>query len=461
MSEAFNEDFEVDILTQSACDPAYRKRVKRTLDAVAVDVWSTDVHGEMWEILRRLGDADTLTDPIIDARLDQLERRGKRALADELDHLAGRVMSTTAKAPSYAVEELQEWVRHHEIRSGLEDAIKLLGDEDHDAIDERLRELSRRTSRTLRQQWEGGEWFRGFEERQERRIAERDDPTLAPFVETRIPSLDRVLGGGLRETKVGLVVGHTGRGKSAIVLGFTFNAGAQGTLSVYISTEMNVDLVNTRLDARCFAYPVGDLTAAKFSSADEREFEARRARLRARLEDNIFVFSVPPKTLNLAMIHEILGEVESKTGRKVGFLAVDSPDHMVPMTKFRDYRLEQAANYWDLKHVAEERHIATWASTQGAKEYMGRLITAEGTSESYDKARIADVIFTLNQSPEEEGMSVMRGFVAKNRSGEKGAVIYLATDFARMHVEETAAPVATASPSARATVPPPAVRRGT
>lgn len=443
MSDSFNEDFELDILIAASGDFAYRRRIQRMIKDV--DIWSTDAHRELWDVVNKLGASDKLTTKVLVHRITRLEDAGRDSLADDLEITAKRVLGEDAGAPEYAAETLREWVGDYRARVGLEEAIKFLGDGDYEKLDETFRSLSRR--QLTEAEWTGGNWLAGFEGRQEKRILEREDPTLAPTIPTRLKTLDRVMHGGLRQTKVGLVVGHTGRGKSAIVLGFAFIAGAKGHLTVYISTEMSKELVDTRLDARAFGYPVGDFATAKFTVADLEDFEERRERLAARVADNIWTYSIPPKMLTLAKIHEILDEVEEATGRKVDQLVVDSPDHMSPMTKMRDYRLEQAAVYWDLKQVAEDRDKAVWASCQGSKEYIGKLLTAEGTSESYDKARIADVILTLNQSPEEEKESIVRMFVAKNRSGEKGAIIYLATDFARMHVEETEPPTPTSPTS--------------
>lgn len=437
----FDADFEIEILAACVGDHDYRQRVSRVIRDV--DPWTNPAHSELWKVVDALREGDRLTGGVVAHAVSTIrDDDAAEELAD-----AGRIVLRHApRASGYAAEKLREWVRDHRLKRGLSEAIKHLGDGDYERVDEALLELSRGSAQTS-VPWEGGDWWDGFDDRMARRLAEADDPSLAPRVSTRLLSLDRVLNGGLRTTKVGLVVGHTGRGKSAITLNFAFSSAATGNLTAYISTEMNRALVDTRFDAKCFGYSSRDLDAGRVSATDLEEFDARRARLSSRLERNLFTYSVPPKVLHLSMLRDIVDEIEQKAGRKLTTLICDSPDHMIPVRRMRDFRLEQAQVYWDIKQITEEMHLATWATVQASKEYMNKLVTAEGTSESYDKARIADVILTLNQTDAEARDSIVRMFVAKNRSGERGEIVYLLTDFARMHIEETTAPAPPPSPS--------------
>lgn len=432
MSGGFDIDFEREILAGCVKDHDYRRLVSRATRSD--DPWSTEAHRELWGLIDKLGPGDRLTGTIIASRVRVIDEDA----ADDLV-AAGRLVLTSApKAKHYAATKLAEWVHDLRLRRGIGEAIKHLGDGDYAAVESDLRGMTRAAPGV--RPWTGGEWWGSFDERQERRITEREDPTLAPRVATRLPTLDRALNGGLRLSKVGLVVAHTGKGKSATVNNFAFASAAGGHLTAYVSTEMNKELIDTRFDARCFGFPASDFELARFGVADLEEFDARRARLHKRLAKKLWTFSIPPKMLNLGHIHDILDEVEQETGERMVSLVVDSPDHMVPMEKLRDYRLQQAAVYWDIKQVTEERMLATWATTQGTKEYLGKLITAEGTAESYDKARIADVIVTLNQTEAEARENMLRAYIAKNRSGERGGLVYLESDWARMIVQETDPP---------------------
>jgi hypothetical protein len=49
-----------------------------------------------------------------------------------------------------------------------------------------------------------------------------------------------------------------------------------------------------------------------------------------------------------------------------------------------------------LSSLAEEDGYAIWSSTHAGRDWADSVATAEATSESYDKSRIADIVVSLN-----------------------------------------------------------------
>lgn len=427
MSDGFDIDLEVEILAGSAKDSEYRKIVRRTLQGE--DCWSIDSHHTLWTEIEKLGDGDELTPRVIVRASEGLDDDE----AEEILSLGKKILKTSPKSKKYAAKELNEWVQVAKMKSSMGQAIKLIGDGKVADAQTALRDGTKVTSLLA---YEAGDWYDGFRDRMELRRQRRDSPDLRPVIATRISSLDKALNGGIRLTEFGLIVGHTGRGKSATAAHFSWGSAATGKGTVYISGEMNKELIDTRFDSKFTAKDIAAFTKFKFSKKELEAFESKLLRLKKRLRHNLWTAAVPPRVLTKAMIEEIVDEYEQKHGKKALMLVVDSPDHMRPPAYVREHRLQQTSNYYDVKQVLEERGMAGWGTTQAPKEYVDKLITAEGTSDSYDKARIVDIMVTLNQTLAEEKLQIVRAYVAKNRSGEKGAEIPLATDFARMHIEE-------------------------
>jgi len=82
------------------------------------------------------------------------------------------------------------------------------------------------------------------------------------------------------------------------------------------------------------------------------------------------------------------------------------------------------------------RHYALWAATQAQrpkedphKEY---LLRAKDVAENYEKVRIADFVASLNQTPNEKRIGILRLHVDIYRSNESDIVCRLVTDFRRM-----------------------------
>ncbi len=118
-----------------------------------------------------------------------------------------------------------------------------------------------------------------------------------------------------------------------------------------------------------------------------------------------------------------------------------------------------------MKALAEEGGYVVWSSVHAGREWAARTATAEASSESYDKSRIADLIISVNdpnarkrkksvviaegdeEKEDEEseikgygetssGVRRLDAFVAKHRGGEGNVRIRLDADFSKMKLSE-------------------------
>ena len=119
-----------------------------------------------------------------------------------------------------------------------------------------------------------------------------------------------------------------------------------------------------------------------------------------------------------------------------------------------------------MKELAEEDGYFVMSSTHAGKEWATKVATAEASSESYDKSRIADIVMSINDpnemsksgrktvideddddddfEDEEEivGPSISEGskhmdlFLGKYRDGDSRFKVALDCDFARMTMKE-------------------------
>jgi replicative DNA helicase len=382
---SFDVDFERDVITLAAKDPKFRRNVRRSL--AGADPWSTPALRIVWGIVSQLGERDSLTPKIVAKRL---EIEDDDDIAEATAKLAKRVLKGKTTAPEYAAEELRKWVRKDAITRTLGDVVRDMKVGDIAEAERRLAKLTRSVGRIVID--EVGDWFEGWDERQARRLEEKLNPDLRPRVRTRMKRLDKIITGGLAPEQLGLVLAHTGVGKSIATMGFAFYAAAAEVPTIYISTEMSKDLVDTRLDSRFFSRPPSDFMKHAFTKYDLEEFEERRERLRKRLEGNLLTVATPVNTLTKSMIEGYIDDMEER-GRAVKLVVVDCADHMVPEVLIKEKRLQQMA-------------------------------------------KIADVVLTLNQTPKERMDDRARLYVAKNRTGEKGAIIDIKANYAHSTLEE-------------------------
>jgi replicative DNA helicase len=429
----FDVDFEVEILSAAAADKTYRLKIQQTIKGVMP--WSTRAHRHLWELLDKLHANDELNDLVIEKFAEGILDEDD---AEEFEDVAADILERVPTVSGFAADELDDWARFHRLKDGTRRIINKLTDNDTDEAEAVLREVAQ-NSMKAKVGIQVGDWLSGLDERQEKRKEEKANPQQAAAIRTRIPSLDVAMKGGLRRNQFGLIVGPTNIGKSFIMLNLAFNGAVAGNLTLAICTEMSKDVMDTRLDARCFRKKTDDFATYNFSKKDLDRIAERQERLRDRMTNMLHTCSTPINSLTQAGLEEEIDKIEQKTGQELRFLVMDSGDHMRPMKAYKDKRLEQSAVYWDLKKVTDERELSTWCSAHAPGGYK-HLLTEHDIAESKDKGKIADFILTLNQSPQEARKNLIRTFLAKSRHSEKNSYHWLLTAYGYATYEEVEPP---------------------
>lgn len=436
MPKGFDTDFEIEILSQCVDDHGFRVAVRRAVGDY--DPWSADAIRAIYGETEHLGPGDRLTGKILGRLVDET---ADLDLAEEIGRIGKVVLGQKPASPYYAKEKLKQWIRRAQMLGGMQRATNAIGDGDIDAAERELAKTARFRDTTNE---EAGDWLTGFPERQRQREHERDNPDTRRKVSTGFRTLDSYLNGGLGPEQLGLIGAYTNIGKSFVAENIAYYGALSGRMTVYVSTEMSKELVDTRLDARAFGRRIDDFVNFDFDEYEVDALNALRDKLEKRLANKLWTVSVPQDTLIRQQIEIWLDEL-AHGGRPVELLVVDSGDHMTTRPPMAEVRLRHAQVFADLKRIGDVYKIPVWSTVNATAPTSGRkkehlLDEFHACGESKDKAKHASVIFTLNQTEAENVDGVMRGWLPKNRNGPKFKLVWLATDFSRGMVTETDPP---------------------
>jgi hypothetical protein len=419
--------FEIEVLAAAASDAGFRGQAKRVL----TDHNFTDPkHAWVWKVVDSLPPTDSLTPAILKARA----KKDFREEDDEIEHLmvAAKILRHKPVAPVTSMKEVVDFARYGRMSAGIEKSIKLLDKGDIDAAQDALYESSRYRGPA---DYRGGDWYERFKSRMEERLYHKEHPEMVVRIPTGWETLDKHFRGGVNPGSLNLVVGNTSKGKSATICHLAVWSALNGYNTAIIGAEMTDDEYNIRIDARITGYTIDQLENYDLTDEDLEIIQNKMDRL-GKLRRKLKVFSAPIRGLTFEMIEQVLDDCAAD-GETVQCLLLDSLDHAKSSRKYNDFRIEQAGIYWDGKSLAVERNIALWSSTHAAKEAVDKIATSENLAESYDKARIADRIFTLNQTKMEAKHDRLTGYVAKNRGGKAKGFVKLQANFSKMEIVET------------------------
>lgn len=251
------------------------------------------------------------------------------------------------------------------------------------------------------------------------RISDLAEGQKAPGIRTRIPTLDNLLGGGLKPGKQIVLAARPSVGKSALAMELAYAVAAQEHGAAFLSQEMESSELVERLTARIGSIELDHITTGKLSDAEW-----------ASLTDAVEQYRTLPlyiddqPGLSLSDIQAKARKLKRERGIKL--LVLDYLQLCAPSDSkaSRHHQIEEISR--GLKVLAKQLGITTVILSQLNREVEKRTNgkpTLADLKESGAIEEDADTVILLSADGQREnGDMVIHAEVAKNRGGKKGFV---------------------------------------
>ena len=336
----------------------------------------------------------------------------------------------TKGSKAYALDEVERFAAKQEVMISIEKSLDRL---EHDELEEAVGELtSTARIRTSEREYEISNWGTGWTERQNARKIWKKDPIAAGVIPFPWSGLNKLIH-GIQPKEVGTIAATTNIGKSIALMICGKYAFVDGWKVLHIEIEDSKELIERRYDASILGVPSDALKTYSFTKSERRKINEKVQIIRGALGDNLIIAKCYPRKTSIVTIDRIMWTLK-RQGWEPDFIVIDHADVMAPSEKQEQYRLDQSVIYWDLNTFADIKKKPILTATHIAKSYKGKQATAEALAEAYDKARILQLILTLNQLDDTSPQLALH--IAKNRDGPKGATIPLLARFNMMRLVE-------------------------
>lgn len=445
----FDKEFEEEILAKVLQDTNFLKRASRVLESHHFNskyhswVWST-VNG-IWKKYRERAIPRLM-----------LARAHSDFPKDEDRKPYLRLIQKLYRRPTGAalasLDELTEFVKVVDAQISMEIAVEHLEKGDVKEVYKEINKLSRKNVEP--RDYTEIKWVEEFNERQGERKRAKEHPEDIIVIPTGFKRLDGVMK-GIRLGELGLILATTGKGKSIMLTNIAFHAVKMNFPTVYFALEMPARQIAARQDSRWLGIDYNKFRDFEFAPSELRAIKRKLKRTRKKFKNKFRIISMPLRRCDSNKIRGVLDDLRDD-GFDPKLILVDSGDHMNSVEKHESFRLSQASVYWDLKTLAEEDGYAIWSSVHAGREWAKTIATAEATGESYDKARIADIVCSLNipdkktrttkiileeESEEEEEIKEAVGeyvemYLAKYRDGVSRITIPMDAQYSKMLIKE-------------------------
>jgi|GEM_PF-5185344 len=334
----------------------------------------------------------------------------------------------------YVLDKARAFVRYQRFRKAASDAIRGLGKNNEEGVDEAEAAFTRALQTTVNA-FDPGVVF-GVDEEKTLEFLTRKE---SPLMKIGIPALDEANIGPM-ESRLMILNAASGRGKSWFLIHLAVQALRQGVPVAYIALEMTETEVTARLmqclmnapkrpgtggelrkfDKTTSPEDVGSVLLSSgpasnislYGNQDKVVDEVRKWRDESRLVIKEFAQG----TLTPQQLDAYLTVLSDRTNFMPRLLLVDYGDIMrLPSGMDRWQALIQ--NTEALRRIAQERKIAVVTVSQVKHEGANaEEVDVEHTAGAWDKVATADTILTLSQTKSEREDQRARIFVAKNRA---------------------------------------------
>lgn len=258
-----------------------------------------------------------------------------------------------------------------------------------------------------------------------------ESETIRRRIPTGIPGLDDVLQGGLAKGEMGILLAEAKKGKSIglIHMGAMSLMMRTGSVAHFV-LEGSTFQTATRYQSRLSLIPHirikrDILTDEERDKLDEidRKFRKKMAIIAMNTRWDYTIDDIDTKLRQ-----------QERVGSKPDLVIVDYGDLLTTRVRM-EMRFQQAEVFRGLKMLAMMHNVALWTASQATKpkdDERENVLRARDVAESYEKARITDLLVTLNQTARERLMGIMRFHIDIYRDNEADRTILPIVDFSRM-----------------------------
>jgi len=239
------------------------------------------------------------------------------------------------------------------------------------------------------------------------------------------PEIDKLCGGGLGKSELGVVIAPTGAGKSMALVHLGTQAIKEGKTVIHYTLELQDRIIATRYDSCITGYPLSDIINFKEEVYDEIKD----------LDGTLVIKEYPTKSASTNTIKTHLSKL-IKRGITPGMVIVDYADLLKPVVVRKEKRSELESIYEELRAISTEFQCPVWTASQTNRSGLNaEVITMEQISEAFNKCFVADFIFSISRTIQDKQNNQGKLFIAKNRNGPDGMVYNIFMDTSNVNIK--------------------------
>lgn len=314
-----------------------------------------------------------------------------------------RIKDADIQSDQYIKDQLKEFIKRNVLVSTVSAARDIY--KDAELADDTIAFMMNQLETAFNLNFNDDDWFKLSDID---KILDEYHKNKNLIVPIGVPDIDKALGGGLSPGDMCLFMGDSGSGKSMFLMNIAVNAMFRGLKVVHINLEGKKIIPITRYLSRMSGIKYGDIKERK--NEDYKEV--------ANIYDNkMYMKHCNLEKNTIEDIRQGLKDLYKKF--QFQMVVVDYGDLLKTKDKM-DFRHQQTEVFRELARLADYYNVIMLTATQATRPENDNedWITMRRVNESYEKARVAPIIITINRNERDVENNRVRLFLCKNREGE-------------------------------------------
>jgi len=231
-----------------------------------------------------------------------------------------------------------------------------------------------------------------------------------------IPSIDKLLKGGLAKGEIGVILAPTGVGKSTILTKMANHAYNLGYNVLQIFFEDNLKIIQRKHFTLWTGISPDELSNKK------EEVLKKVIDIKEKMPNELILKKLPSDTLTLSQIKNQVRKMVAE-GTKVDMVVLDYIDCIVPDKNLGDEWKSEGSVMRGFEAMCHELNLVGWTATQGNRSSISsEVVTTDQMGGSIKKAQVGHVIISVAKTLQQKEMKLATIAITKSRIGSDGVI---------------------------------------
>lgn len=240
-------------------------------------------------------------------------------------------------------------------------------------------------------------------------------------VPTGFQAIDHLNGGGLAKGELGMIVAASGTGKTLMLTNLATNYTKLRYNVLFIALEELENRMILKFEQSMLRRSKSEILTG--TALNEASFDAHQSFIKNNRDKfgNLFFARYSPRKITPAKIEQLISDVILRQGVTIDVVIIDYPELLRNPEATGNEADDGGKLFEEMRRIAQDYNVVMWTAAQmNRTAYSAVIRTSEHMEGSHRKKNTAEIVLTVNQTPEEYAAGFVRLFADKLRNPPEG-----------------------------------------